>query len=191
MIFFHNFDQISEFFQIFKLFYQILEFYQISIFFTKLFLTKFQNFDQVSEFWPNFRILTKFQNFDQISEFQPNFRILTNFQIFYQISSFSPNFIIFTKFKNFLSQEPVWNRREELDQPLWGKEASQEGGERPQLQPLPLRTVLFLFKPSRKTFENTQWRKDKQMQPVWFCILSGRRFEETFENTQWRQIKQM
>ena len=42
-----------------------------------------------------------------------------------------------------------------------------------------------------KTFENTQWRKVKQMQPVWLCIHSGRRFEEAFENTQWRKVKQM
>ena len=30
----------------------------------------------------------------------------------------------------------------------------------------------------------TQWRKVKQMQPVWLCLLSGRWFEETFKNTQ-------
>ena len=34
------------------------------------------------------------------------------------------------------------------------------------------------------TFENTQWRKAKQMQPVWICIFSGRQFEEAFENAQ-------
>ena len=42
-----------------------------------------------------------------------------------------------------------------------------------------------------ETFEDPQWRKVKQMQPVWFCILSGRQFEDTFENTQWRKAKQM
>ena len=26
---------------------------------------------------------------------------------------------------------------------------------------------------------------------MWFCIYSGRRFEETFENAQWRKVKQM
>ena len=36
-------------------------------------------------------------------------------------------------------------------------------------------------------FENTQWRKTKQMQPMWLCILSGR----PFENPQWRKAKQM
>ena len=41
------------------------------------------------------------------------------------------------------------------------------------------------------TVENTQWRKAKQMQPMWFCILSGRQFETTFENAQWRKVKQM
>ena len=38
---------------------------------------------------------------------------------------------------------------------------------------------------------NTQRRKVKQMQPVWFCIYSGRQFEGTFENTQRRKVKQM
>ena len=42
-----------------------------------------------------------------------------------------------------------------------------------------------------KACENAPWRKVKQMHPVWFCILSGGRFEDTFENTQWRKIKQM
>ena len=41
------------------------------------------------------------------------------------------------------------------------------------------------------SFENAQWRKVKQMQPMWLCILSGRRFVEAFENTQWRKVKQM
>ena len=45
--------------------------------------------------------------------------------------------------------------------------------------------------PFEDTFENTQWGKDKQMQPVWLCILSGRQFEETFEKTQWKKVKQM
>ena len=39
------------------------------------------------------------------------------------------------------------------------------------------------------SFENAQWRKVKQMQPMWLCILSGRRFVEAFENTQWRKDK--
>ena len=46
-------------------------------------------------------------------------------------------------------------------------------------------------KRSESTFESTQRRKAKQMQPMWLCILSCRRFEETFENTQWRRAKQM
>ena len=33
------------------------------------------------------------------------------------------------------------------------------------------------------TFENTQWGKVKQMQPVWLCNYLCKRFEETFENT--------
>ena len=45
--------------------------------------------------------------------------------------------------------------------------------------------------PFEDTFEDTQWRKAKQMQPVWFCILLCKRFVETFENTQWRKAKKM
>ena len=41
------------------------------------------------------------------------------------------------------------------------------------------------------TFENTQWRKVQQMQPVWLCILLSKRFEDTFENAQRRKDKQM
>ena len=40
-------------------------------------------------------------------------------------------------------------------------------------------------------FENEQWRKAKQMRPMWFFILWGRQFEATFKNAQWRKIKQM
>ena len=29
------------------------------------------------------------------------------------------------------------------------------------------------------------------MQPVWFCILTGKPFEDTFDNTQWRKVKSM
>ena len=36
------------------------------------------------------------------------------------------------------------------------------------------------------TFENTQWRKTKQMQPMQLCILWGRQIEETLKNTQQR-----
>ena len=38
-----------------------------------------------------------------------------------------------------------------------------------------------------ETFENPWWRKDKQMQSLWFCILSGRRFEDTFEKAHRKQ----
>ena len=41
------------------------------------------------------------------------------------------------------------------------------------------------------TFENTQWRKVKQMQPMWLCLLWSKIFKSTFENTQWRKVKQM
>ena len=45
--------------------------------------------------------------------------------------------------------------------------------------------------PSEVTFENAQWRKIKQMQPMWLCLFSYRPFEATFENAQWRKVKQM
>ena len=32
------------------------------------------------------------------------------------------------------------------------------------------------------TFQEKQWRKVKQMQPMQVCIISGKRFEGTFEN---------
>ena len=37
------------------------------------------------------------------------------------------------------------------------------------------------------TFKNAQWRKVKQMRPMWLWML----VEDTFENTQWRKFKQM
>ena len=43
----------------------------------------------------------------------------------------------------------------------------------------------------KKTFENPQWRKVKQMQPMWLCFFSGRRFEDTFENPHWRKVIKM
>ena len=43
----------------------------------------------------------------------------------------------------------------------------------------------------KKTFENPQWRKVKQMQPMWLCFFLGRRFEDTFENPHWRKVIQM
>ena len=55
----------------------------------------------------------------------------------------------------------------------------------------PMRLCLFSGRWFDDSFENAQWRKAIQMQPMWLCILSGRRSEETFENTQWRKVKQM
>ena len=43
----------------------------------------------------------------------------------------------------------------------------------------------------KKTFKNATWRKVKQLQSMWICILLGRQFEETFENAQWRKVQQM
>ena len=40
-------------------------------------------------------------------------------------------------------------------------------------------------------WKQTVEKKIKQMQPVWFCILWCKQFEDAFENTQWRKIKQM
>jgi hypothetical protein len=41
------------------------------------------------------------------------------------------------------------------------------------------------------SFENTQWGKGKQMQPMRLCLFSGRQFEDTFEKAQRRKVKQM
>ena len=38
---------------------------------------------------------------------------------------------------------------------------------------------------------NTQRRKVKQMQPVWFCMLWSKCIEISFEDPQWRKVKQM
>ena len=37
----------------------------------------------------------------------------------------------------------------------------------------------------------TRSGENKKMQPMRLCILLCKRFEETFENTQWRKVKQM
>ena len=44
--------------------------------------------------------------------------------------------------------------------------------------------ILFIW-------STAQWRKVKQMQPMWLCFVLCKRFEETFENTQWGKVKQM
>ena len=77
----------------------------------------------------------------------------------------------------------------------------------------------FSGRPSEGSFENVLWRKVKQMQPMWLCLLtfgntqcrkikqmqpmwrcnmhplwqaiSGLLNQETFETTQWRKVKQM
>ena len=41
------------------------------------------------------------------------------------------------------------------------------------------------------TFENAQWRKVKQMQPMRLCLLSGKWFEEKFKDAQWKKVKQI
>ena len=41
------------------------------------------------------------------------------------------------------------------------------------------------------THENTQWREDAQMQPVWICLLSHRLSEASFEESQWRKANKM
>ena len=50
---------------------------------------------------------------------------------------------------------------------------------------------IFSGRQFEETFENAQWGKAKQMQPMWLCILSGRPFEVTFEDAQWRKVEQM
>ena len=58
-----------------------------------------------------------------------------------------------------------------------------------QMQPVWL--CLFSGRQIEETYENAQQRKVTQMQSVWLCIVSGRRLEETFENAQWREVKQV
>ena len=41
------------------------------------------------------------------------------------------------------------------------------------------------------SFENAQWRKDKQMQPAEIFIFLRKCFEETFEGAHWRKVEQM
>ena len=54
-----------------------------------------------------------------------------------------------------------------------------------------MQLYLFSDRPFEETFGNPQWRKVKQMQPMWLCLYSGRQFEDTFKNTQWRKVIQM
>ena len=44
-------------------------------------------------------------------------------------------------------------------------------------------------KPFKATFENSQWRKVQQMQPMRLCLFSGKPFGDSFENAQWREAK--
>ena len=44
-------------------------------------------------------------------------------------------------------------------------------------------------RPFEETFENAQWRKIKQMQPMRLCNYSCKLIENTFENAQWRKVK--
>ena len=47
--------------------------------------------------------------------------------------------------------------------------------------------IATLF-PLVQAFWTNIWKHTvtKKMQPVWICLLSGRRFEDAFEDTQWR-----
>ena len=49
---------------------------------------------------------------------------------------------------------------------------------------------MLLYKRLEDPFENTQWRKVTQMQPMRVCNSPCKRFEGTFEDTQWRKAKQ-
>ena len=56
----------------------------------------------------------------------------------------------------------------------------------------PVQFYTGLATSSQETYENTQWRKVKQMQPMRLCILSGKQFKEAFENTPERiQVNQI
>ena len=41
------------------------------------------------------------------------------------------------------------------------------------------------------TFDKTQWKKDIEVQTIYLCILLEKCFEVTFENTQWKKVEQM
>ena len=58
-----------------------------------------------------------------------------------------------------------------------------------QMQPIWL--WILLSRLFEDTFEDAQCWKVKQMQPMWICLFSGRPFEDTFEKAQWRKVKQM
>ena len=55
----------------------------------------------------------------------------------------------------------------------------------------PVWFCIFSGRQFEDAFQNAQWRKAEQMQPLWLCILSGRQFEEAFENAQLRKVKKM
>ena len=75
-------------------------------------------------------------------------------------------------------------------QVFWGRHfATAQWRKAKQMQPMWL--CIASWRKFEDTFENAQWRQVKQMQPVWLCFCSDRRFEETFENAQWRKVKQM
>ena len=50
---------------------------------------------------------------------------------------------------------------------------------------------ILSYWPFEEPFENTQWRKAKQMQPMWLCLLWSKCTVVTFEKTQWRKVEQM
>ena len=54
--------------------------------------------------------------------------------------------------------------------------------------PWPVMMVKKVEENSTCMGSNTKWRKDKQMQPVWLCLLWSKLFEDTFENAQWRKV---
>ena len=51
-------------------------------------------------------------------------------------------------------------------------------------------TLPVLIKAGSVNIWDAQWRKVKQMQAMWLCIISSWRFEETFVNTRWRKDRQ-
>ena len=53
------------------------------------------------------------------------------------------------------------------------------------------RKCLSLCRPFEDTFENAQWGKAKQMQPMWLCMHWSKCIEDTFDNAQWRKAKQL
>ena len=74
-------------------------------------------------------------------------------------------------------------------QAIWGHIWKAQWRKVKQMQPM--WQCILSDRPFENTFDNTQWRKAKQVQSMWILILFYKRFEDPFQNKQWRKVKQM